>query len=64
VLVFAALVYTTFWLIERRRAGVRRVRGTPPPVQRRMTAPDDDEEFLRELRRRKRRDEDKPNSDG
>jgi hypothetical protein len=51
--VFAALVYGVFWLIERRR-----VRRTAPPRPRphpRAVAPDDDEEFLRELERRRRR---------
>jgi hypothetical protein len=67
VLVFAALVYTVFWLIERRRAGSRAFRRrTPPRPQPRAVAPDDDEEFLRDLNRRKRRrdrDEDKPNNE-
>jgi len=64
VIVFAALVYTVFWLIERRR-------GTAPSTPRtarrptpRSVAPDDDEDFLRDLNRRnRRRDQDKPNSD-
>lgn len=50
---FAALVYGVFWLVERRR-----VRRTAPPRPRpspRSVAPDDDEEFLRELERRRRR---------
>jgi hypothetical protein len=55
VVVFAALVYTAFWLIERRCAGAplpRRTSGRPAP---RVLAPDDDEEFLRDLNRRNRR---------
>jgi hypothetical protein len=55
VVVFAAAVYTCFWLLERRRAG-RSVTPAPTPAPgRRMVAPDDDEEFLRELERRHRR---------
>ena len=64
VLVFAALVYTVFWLIERRRAGARPTRRTPPRPQPRTLAPDDDEEFLRDLnRRRRRRGLDQPSKD-
>jgi hypothetical protein len=64
IIVFAALVYATFWLIERRRAGAP---GRPASTQRRPTprsvAPDDDEDFLRDLRRRYRgRDQDKPDT--
>ena len=57
VLVFAALVYTVFWLLERRRAGgsaTRRTTNRPAP---RTIGPDDDEEFLRDLNRRNRRDQ-------
>jgi hypothetical protein len=57
VLVFAALVYTMFWLLERRRAGgpaARRTTNRPTP---RTIGPDDDEEFLRDLNRRNRRDQ-------
>ena len=62
VIVFAALVYTFFWLIERRRAGTpRRTRSTPKSPTRTL-APDDDEDFLRDLNRRnKRPDQDHPN---
>ena len=67
VLVFAALVYTMFWLYERYRGGSRASRRrTPPRPQSRTLAPDDDEEFLRDLNRRKRRrdrDQDKPNNE-
>ena len=60
VIVFAALVYAVFWLIERRRGGSPSVpRRTPPrrPTPRTI-APDDDEDFLRDLnRRQKKRDE-------
>ena len=52
--VFAAVVYTAFWLIERRRAGASTPRRTSRPVPR-AVAPDDDEEFLRDLNRRNRR---------
>jgi hypothetical protein len=57
VLVFAALVYTVFWLLERRRVGgaaSRRTTNRPAP---RTIGPDDDEEFLRDLNRRNRRDQ-------
>jgi hypothetical protein len=58
VLVFAALVYTVFWLLERRRAGGpradRRTRNRPAS---RTIGPDDDEEFLRDLNRRYRREQ-------
>ena len=63
VIVFAALVYTFFWLIERRRAGTPGAgpRSTPKP-QPRTLAPDDDEDFLRDLNRRNRHpDQDHPN---
>ena len=54
IVLFAAVVYLTFWLIERRRApaapGGRAPRPTP-----RVAAPDDDEDFLRDLNRRNRR---------
>lgn len=65
IIVFAALVYAVFWLIERRRA---RASGRPSrPAARpatRMSTPDDDEDFLRDLDRRFRRpDQDKPNSE-
>jgi hypothetical protein len=60
VIVFAAIVYGIFWLIERARAGAapRRPPGAGRPAPRRPMAPDDDEDFLRDLRRRQRpRDE-------
>ncbi len=63
VIVFAALVYTFFWLIERRRTGTpgTRPRSAPKPPPRTL-APDDDEDFLRDLNRRnKRPDQDHPN---
>jgi hypothetical protein len=60
IALFAAVVYATFWLIERRRAarsgrgrGRRTVNRPTPP--RRAVAPDDDEEFLREIERRRRK---------
>lgn len=56
IVLFAAVVYATFWLIERRRglrtAPVRNPLAQPP---KRSVAPDDDEDFLRELERRRRR---------
>ena len=54
VLVFAALVYAMFWLLDRRRSG-RPSGPRPQAPPRRSTAPDDDEDFLRELERRRRR---------
>jgi hypothetical protein len=54
VLVFAALVYTVFWLLERRRAGGPPARRTPDRSATRTIGPDDDEEFLRDLNRRYR----------
>ena len=56
IVVFAAIVYTIFWLIERRRA-----RRSPRPItgrslpHKRTLGPDDDEDFLRELERRRRK---------
>ena len=59
VIVFAALVYGVFWLIERSRAGTRQRRrpssGSGGPAPRRPVGPDDDEDFLRDLNRRQRR---------
>ena len=65
VIVFAALVYATFWLIERRRGGAPSTSGRKPQKPSpRTLAPDDDEDFLRDLnRRQKKRDEDRPNND-
>jgi hypothetical protein len=60
IIVFAALVYAAFYLLERRRG-----RGGGRPAPRRSTprrptprnlAPDDDEDFLRDLNRRNRKD--------
>ena len=64
VIVFAALVYAVFWLIELRRGGsaARRGRRTPPKPTPRSVAPDDDEDFLRGLNRL-RRYQDKPTND-
>lgn len=56
VLLFAGVVYTFFWLLERRRSAGPAPRPTQfPRPTRRTVAPDDDEEFLRELERRRRR---------
>ena len=55
VVVFAAVVYTFFWLLERRRTRPVKARPQQPRVSPRMVAPDDDEDFLRELERRRRR---------
>ena len=50
VLLFAAIVYTGFWLLERRRIRREDPRWVPRKVRRRRaTAPDDDEDFLRGL---------------
>jgi len=57
VLVFAALVYTVFWLLERRRAGGPAAPRTPQRPASRAIGPDDDEEFLRDLNRRNRREQ-------
>ncbi|HET6627155.1 MAG TPA: hypothetical protein VFG63_12275 [Nocardioidaceae bacterium] len=55
VVVFAALVYSLFWLVERRgRVRAARAQG-PRPSYPRALGPDDDEDFLRELERRRRR---------
>jgi hypothetical protein len=50
---FAAVVYATFWLIDRRNNGGGGQTGTKP-VPRGPVGPDDDEEFLRELERKRR----------
>ena len=64
IILFAAIVYATFWLIERRRGGgtpARRAVSRPRRPTPRAVAPDDDEDFLRDLNRRyRRRDQDKP----
>jgi hypothetical protein len=60
---FAAVVYATFWLIDRRSqggdgggggGGIPRRKPTPP----RPMGPDDDEDFLRELDRKQRHSKD------
>ena len=65
VIVFAAVVYCIFWLIEKGRAGSlarRRPTGPRPgAAPRRMVAPDDDDDFLRDLNRRRRKGEGTPN---
>jgi hypothetical protein len=66
VIVFAAMVYAFFWLIERRRGGSSAGRPGPRPKAQppRAVGPDDDEDFLRDLNRRfRRKDQDKPNND-
>ncbi|MEO7351369.1 MAG: hypothetical protein ABIR34_04860 [Marmoricola sp.] len=54
---FAAVVYATFWLIDRRSQGGSGNTG-PKPIPRGPVGPDDDEDFLRELDRRKRHSKD------
>jgi hypothetical protein len=56
IVVFAAIVYSLFWLWERRRRSKLPQPSTPraTPYKRAM-GPDDDEDFLRELERRRRR---------
>ena len=53
---FAAVVYATFWLIERRSKGSGNSGGRPAP--RGPVGPDDDEAFLRELDRKQRHSKD------
>jgi hypothetical protein len=54
VLVFAAIVYTGFWLLERHRLQREDPTWVPRRVRRRRAvAPDDDEEFLRGLNARR-----------
>jgi hypothetical protein len=56
---FAAVVYATFWLIDRRNqggGGGKPSGGTPMP--RGPVGPDDDEDFLRELDRKQRHSKD------
>jgi hypothetical protein len=56
IVVFAAIVYTLFWLVERRRAKRAPRPSTPGPTPyRRAVGPDDDEEFLRQLEQQRRR---------
>ena len=57
---FAAVIYATFWLIDRRsRGGDGRSGGRPAPRgPRGPVGPDDDEEFLRELDRKQRHGKD------
>ena len=56
IVLFAAIVYGLFWLVERRgkrkRARTQVQKRTPP---KRTLGPDDDEAFLRELEQRRRR---------
>lgn len=56
IVVFAAIVYSLFWLIER-RGRVKSPRPSPsrPAPYKRALGPDDDEDFLRELERRRRK---------
>jgi hypothetical protein len=55
VVVFAAIVYTGFWLLERHRIQREDPTWVPRRVRRRRAlAPDDDEEFLRGLNARRR----------
>jgi hypothetical protein len=50
---FAAVIYTAFWLMDRRsKGGGGNTGGRPAP--RGPVGPDDDEDFLRELDRKKR----------
>ncbi|HYO40090.1 MAG TPA: hypothetical protein VER39_10565 [Nocardioidaceae bacterium] len=63
-IVFAALVYSCFWLLERRRSARSGRLDPRPRTGPRTVGPDDDEDFRRDLNRRNRRkDEDKPNTD-
>ena len=56
IVVFAAIVYGIFWLLERRRRRKFPRPATGRAVPRKRTlGPDDDEDFLRELERRRRR---------
>jgi hypothetical protein len=59
---FAAVVYATFWLIDRRNKGGGGGQGGGPtggkPIPRRPMGPDDDEDFLRELERKQRHSKD------
>jgi hypothetical protein len=54
---FAAVVYATFWLIERRSKGTGGNTGGKP-VPRGPVGPDDDVDFLRELDRKQRHSKD------
>jgi FtsZ-interacting cell division protein ZipA len=55
ILVFAAIVYSLFWLWERRRRSKLPRPSTPrATAYKRTMGPDDDEDFLRELERRRR----------
>ena len=55
---FAAVVYATFWLIDRRSRGGGSGGIGSKPVPRGPMGPDDDEDFLRELDRKKRHSKD------
>jgi hypothetical protein len=55
---FAAVVYATFWLIDRRNNGGGGGHTGAKPIPRGPVGPDDDEEFLRELERKRRHSKD------
>jgi len=57
IVVFAAIVYSLFWLLERRRRkrSARRSPIRPVTPLPRALGPDDDVEFLRQLEQRQRR---------
>jgi hypothetical protein len=64
VVLFAAIVYLGFWLLERRRIQREDPSWTPRRVRRRRAvAPDDDEDFLRGLNRPGRRPPDQTPDD-
>lgn len=56
LLLFAAVVYAAFWLIDQRSQRNEGPNGPsgPRPAPRGPKGPDDDEDFLRELDRRRR----------
>ena len=59
IVVFAGLVYSVFWLLERRRRKkYLRTKSTPPKPLKRQLGPDDDEDFLRDLDRKRLNPED------
>ncbi len=58
---FAAVVYATFWLIDRRNNGGGGPKGAKP-IPRGPVGPDDDEDFLRELERKRRHSKDEGSS--
>ena len=55
---FAAVVYATFWIIDRRSKGGGSGPTGGKPTPRRPMGPDDDEDFLRELDRKQRHSKD------